>query len=46
VEQAGGAGGLGGRVRVEGLEKDKGMGGRNGLVLRCGCAQGWEGRVI
>ena len=36
MEQAGGAGGLGGRVRVEGLEK--GMGGRNRLVLRWVCA--------
>lgn len=48
MEQAGGAGGLGGRVRVEGLEKGKGMGGRKRLVLRCvgGCAQGCGGRVI
>lgn len=38
VEQAGGAGGLGGRVRAEGLEKGKGMGGRDRLVLRWVCA--------
>ena len=35
MEQVGSAGGLGGRVRVEGLEKGKGMGRRNRLVLRC-----------